>query len=429
MVKLNVDVSRRIAPQAVCAKQGDTTRRVKLAFFENGQEWAAPTGMSAMVAFGKPDATGGVYDTLPDGSSAITVASDRKSAIITLAPQVTSVAGICTAELRFYNSASGAQFGLFSFLVDVEAASDSDLQSANYFYLSVIGDMSALKTSAKSTIVAAINSVIDALSSSSVTINRAIEALQNWKVPIPDSAATIGDYVAVASVDENGKPASWEYVKAGGITITASDVTYSGNIGDYQPENVAAAIEALINTMDDQTVTASDVSYSGSIGGYEPKNVNAAIEALLNYTDDKVGSIPVTTNADDDYAASGAQTVQAWATMAGSTTGEYRVKPGSYRIEDNLIEITSVASVSQARLVKVTSFDDEFYYVEVWFAVSPGATPFRAMYLSTEELLLELNGINCLMPVVNTRDNGSFLRVVNGAWKAAQLTDVSEVGA
>lgn len=210
------------------------------------------------------------------------------------------------------------------------------------------------------------------------------------------------------------------------------------------------------------TIDASSVAYSGSIGEYEPKNVSAALEALMNYTDDKVDSIPVTKDATADYNASGASSVQAWATMAktGDTT-KYRVAAGRYQINlsgfSDSVVITDVPG-STVRVVKITECSsDPFVYLSVYSANSPGATPVMQVDFSSEENFLSVFEKNLLLPYYGTEDqgkvltvddrgypkwkasaalptvgaadNGSFLRVVNGKWAAARLTDVSEVGA
>lgn len=210
------------------------------------------------------------------------------------------------------------------------------------------------------------------------------------------------------------------------------------------------------------TIDASSISYSGSVGEYSPKNVSSAIEALMNYTDDKVGSVPVEEDATADYAASGASSVQAWATMAktGDTT-KYRVTAGRYQINQSGVSdsvvITDVPG-STVRVVKITECNsDPFVYMSVYSANSPGATPVTQVDFSSEENFLSVFEKNLLLPyygsedqgkvltvddrgypkweasaalpTVGAADNGAFMRVVNGAWAAAQLTDVSEVGA
>lgn len=244
--------------------------------------------------------------------------------------------------------------------------------------------------------------------------------------------------------------------------IDASSIAYS-NTTDEEAK-LAADVKAFLDLLYQKLtgLGASDVSYSGSIGEYEPRNVSAALEALMNYTDDKIDSIPVTKDATADYNASGASSVEAWATMAktGDTT-KYRVASGRYQINLSMfsdsVVITDVPG-STVRVVKITECSsDPFVYLSVYSANSPGATPVMQVDFSSEENFLSVFEKNLLLPYYGTEDqgkvltvddrgypkwkasaalptvgaadNGSFLRVVNGKWAAAQLTDVSEVGA
>lgn len=183
------------------------------------------------------------------------------------------------------------------------------------------------------------------------------------------------------------------------------------------------------------TIDASSVAYSGSVGEYSPKNVSAAIEALMNYTDDKVGSI--TEDATADYSASGASSVQAWATMAktGSTT-QYRVAAGEYRVTDagDVYTVRIVDSTYTSwtiRRVEIVSSDDEANaYWSIYTATNPGLISYESIGIAGDGGSITLQGkLYQLPPLVTAADNGAFMRVVNGAWAAAQLTDVSEVGA
>lgn len=250
------------------------------------------------------------------------------------------------------------------------------------------------------------------------------------------------------------------------------------------------------------TIDASSVAYSGSIGEYEPKNVSAALEALMNYTDDKVGSIPVEEDATADYKASGASSVQAWTTMAktGSTT-QYRVAAGEYRVtvEGDVYTVRIVDSTYTSctvRRVEIVGGDDEANaYVDVYTCNAPGTQIHHVLGVGSDDSAIVIGGkryplatspetegniltavknvagivvpqwaakptytadeiraavplgdettknvqyaLDMLsanlakvnVPAVTAADNGAFMRVVNGAWAAAQLTDVSEVGA
>lgn len=205
----------------------------------------------------------------------------------------------------------------------------------------------------------------------------------------------------------------------------------------YQGDTRLARITLSASGALDATTTigASSVAYSGSVGEYSPKNVSAAIEALMNYTDEKVGSI--TEDATADYKASGASSVQAWATMAktGSTT-QYRVSAGEYRVTvaGDVYTVRIVDSTYTSRTVRrveIVSGDDEANaYWSIYTTSKPGGGINESIGIAGDGGSITLQGkLYQLPPPVTAADNESFLRVVNGLWTAAQLTDVSEVGA
>ena len=282
-----------------------------------------------------------------------------------------------------------------------------------------------------------------------------------------ECSSTSAIFTRYTEVSQGDTRLVWITLSASGAVdatfkIDASSIAYS-NTTDEESK-LAVDVKAFLDLLYQKLtgLGASDVSYSGSIGEYEPKNVSAALEALMNYTDDKVDSIPVTKDATADYNANGASSVEAWATMAktGDAT-KYRVAAGRYQINSSgfsdSVVITDVPG-STVRVVKITECSsDPFVYLSVYSADSPGATPVRQVDFSSEENFLCVFEKNLLLPYYGTEDqgkvltvddrgypkwkasaalptvgaseNGSFLRVVNGAWAAAQLTDVSEVGA
>ena len=206
------------------------------------------------------------------------------------------------------------------------------------------------------------------------------------------------------------------------------------------------------------TYAASEVT--ATLQGVGIDGIQTDVQSALNILRDLFD--PLGTDATADYAESGAQSVKAWATMAktGSTT-QYRVSEGRYQINQSgfsdSVVITDVPG-STVRFVKITECsNDPFVYLSVYSAGSPGATPVMQVDFSSEENYLSVFEKNLLLPYYGTEDqgkvltvddrgfpkwkasaalptvgaadNGSFLRVSNGAWAAAQLTDVSEVGA
>lgn len=206
------------------------------------------------------------------------------------------------------------------------------------------------------------------------------------------------------------------------------------------------------------TYAASEVT--ATLQGVGIDGIPTDVQSALNILRDLID--PLGTDATADYAESGASSVQAWATMADANDAtKYRVTAGRYQINQSgfsdSVVITDVPG-STVRVVQITECSsDPFVYLSVYSAGSPGATPVMQVDFSSEENYLSVFEKNLLLPyygtedqgkvltvddrgypkwkasaalpTVGSADNGSFLRVSNGAWAAAQLTDVSEVGA
>lgn len=206
------------------------------------------------------------------------------------------------------------------------------------------------------------------------------------------------------------------------------------------------------------TYAASEVT--ATLQGVGIDGILTDVQSALNILRDLID--PLGMDATADYKASGASSVEVWATMADANDAtKYRVMAGRYQINQSgftdFVVITDVPG-STVRVVQITECSsDPFVYLSVYSADSPGAKPVSQVDFSSEEnflyvfeknLLLPYYGTedqgkvltvddrgypkwkaSAALPTVGAADNGSFLRVVNGAWAAAQLTDVSEVGA
>lgn len=155
--KVKIDLLKPGVKPIINAMQADENSRVlKIDLNANGSAWEIPDGASFSMAYKKPDGTRGLYDTLPDGSSASSV--DGNVVSIRLAPQMLTVAGTVTASVII---ASGDQrISTFPIIVNViqNPAVGAD-GSEDYFYSSVIGNLDDLKTTDKSSVVAAINEI------------------------------------------------------------------------------------------------------------------------------------------------------------------------------------------------------------------------------------------------------------------------------
>lgn len=187
---LLLDLQQIGTRQMMQAKQGDSLTRVaKLCLYDGGTEFDVPSGATLQIAYAKADGKGGLYDKMPDGSTACTSSGNIVTA--KLHPQMFTVAGLVSCELRLMTS-SGEQLSTFSWFITVQASASAGAESEDYFRFATldgvindIGDLSKLTTTVKSSLVAAINSVNSSLTDLS---KKAVKSVNSVK---PDKAGNV----------------------------------------------------------------------------------------------------------------------------------------------------------------------------------------------------------------------------------------------
>lgn len=277
-------------------------------------------------------------------------------------------------------------------------------------------------------------------------------------------------------------------------------------LGKRLPPPAAPDAEKLLTAREDGTAgwsqkptyAASEVTATLQGVGIDgiPTDVQSALNILRALVD------PLGMDATADYAASGAQSVKAWATMAKTgDAAQYRVAAGQYRVTDagdvyTVRIVDSTYTSWSVRRVSIAVGDDEANaYVDVYTCNAPGTQIHHVLGVGSDDSAIVIGGkryplatspetegniltavknvagivvpqwaakptytageiraavplgdetaknvqyaLDMLsanlakvnVPAVTAADNGAFMRVVNGAWAAAQLTDVSEVGA
>lgn len=137
--EINLDVNTP-GISIVHAKQYDTARKVKAHLFYNGVRWYVPEdNVLAVVSYKKADHIGGFYDTTEDGQSAISIdGGDGSSVYISLDRQTLTTVGNVSVEITFYNAINTSRLSTFSFIVQVEAASLTELDLASNPYFNVL---------------------------------------------------------------------------------------------------------------------------------------------------------------------------------------------------------------------------------------------------------------------------------------------------
>ena len=117
--KIKLDLRSQNYGSSVCAVQGDGgSRCVEAALLDGGKPWNVPAGVTAAVAYKKPDFTKGLYDKLADDTPAVTVSGSTVTVI--LAKQMLTVPGSVQACIVFNNAALD-QLTTFPFTVAVAA--------------------------------------------------------------------------------------------------------------------------------------------------------------------------------------------------------------------------------------------------------------------------------------------------------------------
>lgn len=128
--KIRMDLDRKGLVCRVDAVQGDTnTREVAMNLYAGGAAWKVPDGAAVQIRYRKPDGTGGVYDTLPDGTQAWWVSGNTLT--VALAPQMLTVTG----EVKMQTALMLGEDCLATFSVSVDVAEDPSLgtvRSADY---------------------------------------------------------------------------------------------------------------------------------------------------------------------------------------------------------------------------------------------------------------------------------------------------------
>ena len=136
--KIEIDLSkRRITPRVDAVQNDACTRVLEISLSENGIPWVIPADASPAVAFRKPDGKKGLYDQLPDGTSAIT--TDGSVVTVIFVPEMLAVPGVVKMSVVFYDEKLNQ---LSTFCVDVvveENPAVGQVVSNNYYRYQTLG--------------------------------------------------------------------------------------------------------------------------------------------------------------------------------------------------------------------------------------------------------------------------------------------------
>jgi len=115
--------------------QGDcNSRMLELTLYADQAAWPIPEGTAVQMRYRKPDGTGGIYDTMPNGTRAWSVKGNTVS--VMLAPQMLAAAGVVRSQVALV--LNGKFLAVFEVRVVVEEdPSVGTLKSEDYTNLQI----------------------------------------------------------------------------------------------------------------------------------------------------------------------------------------------------------------------------------------------------------------------------------------------------
>lgn len=220
--KIKLDLRSQNYGSSVYAVQGDGgSRCVEAALLDGGKPWNVPAGVTAAVAYKKPDFTKGLYDKLADDTPAVTVSGSTVTVV--LAKQMLTVPGSVQACIVFNNAALD-QLTTFPFTVAVAAnpvigAEPSDdyirlqwLEDKLEEYWSPAREQIELAVKGADDAAAAANRSAQAANTAAWnaqavanTVNGDVNQLKKDLTDLAPAGAAVGQLFRVAAVSNDGK--------------------------------------------------------------------------------------------------------------------------------------------------------------------------------------------------------------------------------
>lgn len=130
--KITADITRHGVIPRIDAVQNDKyCRDLEIQLQTNGVAFTPPEGCSVLVRYKKEDRTGGIYDTLPDGTTAWSLSGDMLT--VALAPQICTVAG--SVEMAVSLLLGASEICCLVLQVDVHPLPGITNSSESYFHV------------------------------------------------------------------------------------------------------------------------------------------------------------------------------------------------------------------------------------------------------------------------------------------------------
>lgn len=299
--KLKIDLVRSgITPRLHAVQSDALSRVVSLQLFADGRPWSIPRDVKALISFRKSDGTGGVYDTLPDGSSAWR--AQGSSLHITLAPQVLTAPGETVLAVTLVQL--DAQLTTLTAVVEVKRRPDFTGTSESYSYVTAF-------------------------------------------LPQPEKGAAVGKLLRVSEVDSLGRVLAMEAVSGGsGLGADSSELLLKVLKSALYTEDVSQTLIQLEESFAQPEVVLTGISVvyaGGAVTAGTAVSALTDITVTAQYSDGS--SAPVTGYTLSGTIREGNNTITV---SFGGFTDSFAVTgiavatdPDSYSVQNNLTNATN----------------------------------------------------------------------------------------
>lgn len=314
-----LNLSESIAPPTLRMAQDDAnTRTIKASLWDGAQPFSIPSECVCMVRFGKPDGTGGLYDTTEGGQK---VSYSGNVVTAPVAAQMLAVAGAVKAQIDIYGGGEKQQtekLATFRFRVEVEPSAYADAKIISSDYYNVLSSQiaAAVEAGAKADqAVQAAQQATEAASSASqsqaaaassaqsasqsaqtassatnsaISAKTAAESAQEAAQAAKESAASSASaaaqgaqsatQAATAAMKDADDAEAWAVGKRNGADVPSTDPAYHNNAKYYKDQ-----AQAVVGDKVD--------SFNGRTGAVAPQ--------AGDYTAGMVGAQPILTPGDN----------------------------------------------------------------------------------------------------------------------------------
>lgn len=309
-VALNLSESIAL-PTLRMAQDDANTRTIKASLWDGAQPFSIPSECVCMVRFGKPDGTGGLYDTTEGGQK---VSYSGNVVTAPVAAQMLAVAGAVKAQIDIYGGGEKQQaekLATFRFRVEVESSAYADAKIISSDYYNVLSSQiaAAVEAGAKADqAVQAAQQATEAASSASqsqaaaassaqsasqsaqtassaatsaASAETAAESAQEAAQAAKESAASSASaaaqdaqsatQAAAAAMQDADDAEAWAVGQRNGVDVPSTDPAYHNN-AKYYKDQAQAVVGDKVDSFNGRTgaVAPQAGDYTAEMVGAQP---------------------------------------------------------------------------------------------------------------------------------------------------------------